>query len=62
MKDVDEASLVLFSDRLLAATPFQERQETARGGVADTNAEGGTAINDHLYLASKLLDGQVGRG
>jgi Ca-activated chloride channel family protein len=62
MKDVDEASLVLFSDRLLAATPFHSDHKPLEAVLANTPAEGGTAINDHLYLALKLLDGQVGRG
>jgi len=62
MKDVDEASLVLFSDRLLAATPFHSDRKPLETVLAKTNAEGGTAINDHLYLALKLLDGHVGRG
>ncbi|HZF13788.1 MAG TPA: VWA domain-containing protein [Thermoanaerobaculia bacterium] len=62
MKDVDEASLVLFSDRLLAATPFRSNAKPLEAVYSKTNAEGGTSINDHLYLALKLLDGQVGRG
>ncbi|HTQ79053.1 MAG TPA: VWA domain-containing protein [Thermoanaerobaculia bacterium] len=62
MKDVDEASLVLFSDQLLAATPFHSEPKPLEAVLTHTNAEGGTAINDHLYLALKLLDGQVGRG
>ncbi len=62
MKEVDEASLLLFSDRLLAATPFHNDKKPLEAVLADTPAEGGTAINDHLYLALKLLDGQVGRG
>ena len=62
MKDVDLASLVLFSDRLLAATPFQSDNKPLEAVLKKTDAQGGTAINDHLYLALKLLDGQVGRG
>jgi Ca-activated chloride channel family protein len=62
MKDVDLASLVLFSDRLLAATPFGNDRKPLEAVLAKTDALGGTAINDHLYLALKLLDGQVGRG
>ena len=62
MKEVDEASLVLFSDRLLAATPFHNDRKPLEAVLEKTPAEGGTAINDHLYLALKLLDGQVGRG
>jgi Ca-activated chloride channel homolog len=62
MKPVDEASLVLFSDRLLAVTPFRSDPKPLAAVLNQTNALGGTAINDHLYLALKLLDGQVGRG
>jgi Ca-activated chloride channel homolog len=62
MREVDEASLLLFSDRLLGAVPFTvDRAELGRT-LETTEADGGTAVNDHLYLALKVLDGQVGRG
>jgi VWFA-related protein len=62
MRELDEASLLLFSDRLLAARPFSSDRRVLLAGLDAVTAEGGTAVNDHLYLALKMLDGQVGRG
>ncbi|HYH47904.1 MAG TPA: VWA domain-containing protein [Thermoanaerobaculia bacterium] len=62
MREVDEASLILFSDRLLAAVPFTSDRAALGQALETTEAEGGTAVNDHLYLGLKVLDGQVGRG
>ena len=61
MKDLDEASMMLFSDRLLRSTPFSDRAETVGNALQGIEAAGGTAVNDHLYLALKLLDGRLGR-
>ena len=62
MRELDEASLLLFSDRLLAAQHFTSDKQVLAAGLGEVTAEGGTAVNDHLYLALKMLDGQVGRG
>lgn len=62
MREVDEASLILFADRLLAAVPFTSNRESLGVALASIEAEGGTAVNDHLYLGLKVLDGQLGRG
>ena len=61
MKELDEAMLILFSDRVLRSVPFTGSGERLAAGLADTSAGGGTAVNDHLYLALKLLDGRQGR-
>lgn len=61
MKELDEASLVLFSDRLLHATPYTGEPAVMSAGLGDVEAGGGTALNDHLYSALKQLELQQGR-
>jgi Ca-activated chloride channel family protein len=61
MKDLDEATLMLFSDRLLYATPFTKDPEALTAALNEVHAGGGTAINDHLYLALKWLEAEQGR-
>jgi Ca-activated chloride channel family protein len=61
LKDVDEASVVMFSDRLLRATPFVSDKQVLLRAMAETDAEGGTAVNDFLYMSLKLLEPRVGR-
>ncbi len=49
MRQLDEAKVRVFSDRLLASTPFTS-DPAAVSAVMDTvKATGGTAINDHLF-------------
>ena len=57
----DEVSVMLFSDELLMRTEFSNDADTLLKPVAGVAARGGTAINDHLYLALKDLDGRFGR-
>lgn len=57
----DEVSVVLFSDELLMRTPFSNDAATLLTPVEGVAARGGTAINDHLYLALRDLDGRFGR-
>ncbi|HZI63390.1 MAG TPA: VWA domain-containing protein [Thermoanaerobaculia bacterium] len=61
MKELDEAMLILFSDRVLRSVPFTASAARLAEGLAKVDAGGGTALNDHLYLALKLLDGRQGR-
>jgi Ca-activated chloride channel family protein len=61
IRDIDDASLVLFSDRLLHSTPFSHDLEILTAGLGKLQAAGGTALNDHLYLALKRLEHQQGR-
>ncbi|HUO86690.1 MAG TPA: VWA domain-containing protein [Thermoanaerobaculia bacterium] len=61
MRDLDEASLMLFSDRLLRVTPFTSDASGVAGGLDAIQAEGGTAVNDFLYAALKRLDAEQGR-
>ncbi len=61
LRDVDEASVVLFSDRLLRATPFGSDKKELFRALEETEAVGGTAVNDFLYMSLKLLEPRVGR-
>ena len=60
MGALDEVMMLVFSDRTLRVEPF------VLGGtapVASTRVEamGGTALNDHLYAALRLLNTRLGR-
>ncbi len=57
----DELSLMLFSDELLLRTPFSNDAATLLAPVSGVTARGGSAINDHLYLSLKELEGRLGR-
>ena len=61
MRDQDEAKLMLFSDQLLRATPFTSDPAVLLDPLQDVVASGDTSINDHLYLALKLLEARQGR-
>lgn len=56
----DEAKIVLFTDRILAMSDF-----TAGGtpppDLSGFVADGGSAVNDHLYLALQWLESRQGR-
>jgi Ca-activated chloride channel homolog len=61
MRELDEAALMLFSDRLLHQTRFSSDPAVVAAGLGGIEAAGGTALNDHLYAALKLLEPQQGR-
>lgn len=61
LNPLDEAMMILFSDRVLAATPFSNQKAALVAGLAGTLAGGGTALNDHLYAALHLLHRRQGR-
>ncbi len=61
MQPLDQAKLVLFADRVLHDTPFTDFAEVLATGLSDVSARGSTALNDHLYLALKLLEPRQGR-
>jgi Ca-activated chloride channel homolog len=61
MAPLDEAKLLLFSDRLLSATPFTRDQAVLEAALSTVEPVGGTAINDYLFAGLKLLDGRQGR-
>ena len=61
MKPLDEGKLLVFSDRTRLTTPFTNVPEVLMAGLAQLSASGGTALNDNLYLALKLLEQRQGR-
>lgn len=61
MDELDQTKIVVFSDRLLNFTPFSSAGELDTTGLATTRAVGGTALNDHLYFALKLVEQRQGR-
>ena len=58
---LDEAMVALFSDRLLRWTPWTDSTEVLDGSLVGARAVGGTSLNDHLYLALRLLEERQGR-
>ncbi|MEE8524264.1 MAG: VWA domain-containing protein [Thermoanaerobaculia bacterium] len=61
MDRLDEGKLLVFSDRILHSTPFTTFPEVLTAGLGNVDARGGTALNDHLYLALKQLEERQGR-
>jgi Ca-activated chloride channel family protein len=61
MNRLDEAKLFLFSDHTLLETPFTSVPSILTLGLSDVEAQGGTALNDALYLGLKRLDDRLGR-
>jgi Ca-activated chloride channel family protein len=61
MRDLDEASVLVFSDRVLSRTPFASTPDEVLSGLDAVEATGGTAVHDHLYLALKALEARQGR-
>jgi Ca-activated chloride channel homolog len=61
MSALDQAMVVLFADRALAATSFADERDEILQTVLPDVAAGGTALNDHLYAALRLLDQRQGR-
>lgn len=61
MSRLDEGKLLVFSDRILHSTPFTTFPEVLTAGLGNVRARGGTALNDHLYLALKQLEERQGR-
>lgn len=62
MTPLDQAKLILFSDHVRLETPFTSVQSVLTLGLGGgVSAEGGTALNDALYLAVKRLEPLRGR-
>lgn len=61
MRPLDQAMVMLFSDRLLRLTEFSEDREMLSQALTDVDAAGGTSINDHLFLALSRLEAVQGR-
>ncbi len=61
MAPLDEGRLIVFSDRLLHVSPFTSVRDVLLTGLDGIQAQGGTALNDHLYLALRDADQRQGR-
>jgi Ca-activated chloride channel family protein len=61
MRELDEGKLLVFSDRILHTTPFTTFSSVLSAGLGQVQAQGGTALNDHLYLSLKQLERRQGR-
>lgn len=61
MRPLDEAKLVLFSDRRLAETAFSNVGALFELGLSGLEAGDGTALNDALFLALQRLRLRQGR-
>lgn len=61
MAELDEAMLLLFSDRVVESTPFTADPDQLLAGLDGTEARGGSAVNDHLFLALQVLEKRQGR-
>jgi Ca-activated chloride channel family protein len=61
MRDLDIAKVIVFSDVIQNSSPFSGLQSVLTTGLIGATGHGGTALNDHLYVALKLLEGRQGR-
>lgn len=61
MKALDEAALMVFSDRLLASSPSSSEPAELEKALAEVVPNGGTAIYDFLFLALRALEQHQGR-
>ena len=61
MRDLDQAQVMVFSDQILSSTPITGAKALLTAGLSGTEARGGTAIQDHLFVALKLLGQRQGR-
>ena len=61
MAKLDEAMLLLFSDRLMHHTRWTADPDELLAGLTGAEARGGSAVNDHLFLALQLLEKRQGR-
>ena len=61
LEPLDEASLVVFADRVLAVSPFVEGGSETLPTLEQPAEAGGSAINDFLYFSLQLLESRQGR-
>ena len=61
LEALDQAMLILFSDRVVRGTEFTGFKEVLAAALSDVTATGPTALNDHLYVGLKQLERQQGR-
>lgn len=61
MKELDQAQVMVFSDQVLSMTPITDAKEILTAGLSGTEARGGTALQDHLFVALTLIARRQGR-
>ena len=61
MRQLDEAMLILFSDRVMVETPFSSFPRLVLLGLRQAVAEGGSAVNDALFIGLKRLTPRLSR-
>ncbi|MEP7011644.1 MAG: VWA domain-containing protein [Acidobacteriota bacterium] len=61
MRPEDQASVLLFSDRLMASTPITSDHAALNQVLTKVDAAGGSAVNDYLFAGLKLLESHQGR-
>jgi Ca-activated chloride channel family protein len=61
MHELDHGKVMVFSDVLQNSTVFSPIPEVLTAGLTGAVGLGGTAVNDHLYSALKLLESRQGR-
>jgi Ca-activated chloride channel family protein len=61
MAELDLAQVMVFSDQLLSTTPITDAKEVLTAGLSNTGARGGTALQDHVFVALELIAQRQGR-
>ena len=61
MKELDQAQVMVFSDELLSTTPITDAREVLTASLSSTEARGGTALQDHLFVALEFIAQRQGR-
>ena len=61
MAENDEAKALITSDRVLQSTPWTDDPDLFTAPLESSQADGGSAILDHLFLAFQLLEERLGR-
>lgn len=61
MKELDQGKVMVFSDVLQNSTVFSGIPEVLSAGLTGAVGLGGTAVNDNMYSALKLLEHRQGR-
>ncbi|MFQ5527188.1 MAG: VWA domain-containing protein [Thermoanaerobaculia bacterium] len=61
MRPLDQAQVVSHSDRVLRVTGVGGRDELTAELSVPFEAVGGTALRDHLYMATRVLESRQGR-
>jgi Ca-activated chloride channel family protein len=61
MKELDQAQVMVFSDQVLSMTPITDAKEILTAGLSSTDARGGTALQDHLFVGLTLVTNRQGR-